>query len=289
MTTRDPGHQADVDGRFIGRAMAAPLLSREREAELAKRWRDAQDQAAYQELVTSHSRLVISLANKYRGYGLPLADMIQEGHIGLLQAVSKFDPDRGFRLATYAMWWVKAALTDYVLRNWSIVRLGSAAREKALFFKLRSLKAKVAQAQASFDGVSGSEAVAELLGVERASVERMEMTLAFGDQSLNEPLGEDSDSDRMALLADERPSPELAVQHRHDRRVRTRWLAAALGDLPQREAAIIRSRHLCEHPVTLDDLGRQFGVSKERIRQLETRAIAVLKRTLGAREALDTV
>ena len=276
-----------MDDRFIGRAMAAPLLSRERELELAKQWRDAQDQAAYQELVTSHSRLVISLASKYRGYGLPLADMIQEGHVGLLQAVSKFDPDRGFRLATYAMWWIKAALTDYVLRNWSIVRLGSAAREKALFFKLRSLKARIANAHGSADGASEIETIADLLGVERASVERMATTLAFGDQSLNDPVGEDGEIDRLGLLADDRPSPEDIVLHSHDRKVRARWLAEAIRDLPQREATIIRARHLSEHPVTLDDLGRRFGVSKERVRQLETRAIAILKRVAGARDALD--
>ena len=288
MTTRLSTNESDMDDRFIGRAMAAPLLSRERELELAKRWRDEQDQAAYQELVTSHSRLVISLANKFRGYGLPLPDMIQEGHVGLLQAISKFDPDRGFRLATYAMWWVKAALTDYVLRNWSIVRLGSAAREKALFFKLRSIKAKVASLEADH-GASEAETIADLLGVDRASVERMDITLALGDQSLNVPLADDSDNDRLSLLADERPSPEDNVTFSHDRAVRARWLAAALTDLPQREAAIIRSRHLSETPVTLEDLGRQFGVSKERIRQLETRAIAILKRVAGAHESLDAV
>lgn len=262
---------------YVGGAMAAPMLTREREAELAERWRDRRDQAALQELVASHLRLVVSQARKYRGYGLAFGDMIQVGNLGLMEAASRFDPDRGFRLATYAIWWIRAALNDYVLRNWSIVRLGTTSADKTLFFKLRGLRAKAELANGGeLDGAAREE-MAAALGTDVASLENMEMRLARADASVNAPLAEEGSPERQERLVDDGPSPEAIVMARRDSALRSRWLRHALGRLPDREAMIIRERHLSESGTTLDDLGRRLGISKERVRQLEQRALVALR------------
>lgn len=268
---------------YVGGAMAAPLLTRAREVDLARRWRERRDQAALQELVASHLRLVVSQARKYRGYGLSFSDLLQEGNLGLMEAASRFDPDRGFRLATYAIWWIRAALNDYVLRNWSIVRLGTTSADKTLFFKLRALRAKAELTKGGPLGAEERRALAAELGTDFASLENMEMRLARADCSINAPLAEEGSPERQERLLDDGPSPEAIVMARHDSALRSRWLRHALERLPQREAMIIRERHLSERGTTLDDLGRRLGISKERVRQLEQRALGVLR----ARAAAD--
>jgi RNA polymerase sigma-32 factor len=269
--TEDPWLRGLVRG-----AMAAPMLTREREIALARRWRDRRDQAALQELVSSHLRLVVSQARKYRGYGLSFGDLLQEGNLGLMEAASRFDPDRGFRLATYAVWWIRAALSDYVLRNWSIVRLGTTSADKTLFFKLRGLRARAELAQGGLD-YDARRQMADALGTDVASLERMEMRLARVDPSLDAPAAKDDSSSRQERLVDDRPSPETIVMERHDSTHRARWLRRALECLPRREAMILRERHQREDGATLDELGRRLGISKERVRQLEQRALGALR------------
>lgn len=284
MRKTDPGAARDPGAKLIDQAMAEPLLTRDQEVALSRRWQARQDETALHALVASHTRLVVSMARKFRGYGLPVGDLIQEGNMGLLQAIRRFDPERGFRLATYAMWWIKAAMTDYVLRNWSIVRLGTTAADKSLFFNLR--KSRSWSEAIGTDGLSPQDRdrLADSLGVDVSIVERMESRLAGHDSSMNAPVAGIEGDQIQDLLADDNPSPEEAAMQSLDRAVRSRWLAAALRKLPKREAMIIRERHLREEGRTLEDLGRQLGVSKERVRQLERRALFTLQGLAGAAE-----
>lgn len=264
--------------RFVRQALTAPMLTREREMDLGRRWVDQRDESALHELVASYTRLVVGLANRFRGYGLPFGDLVQEGNVGLMEAATRFDPERGVRLSTYASWWIRASIQDYVLRNWSVVRLGTTAAEKTLFFNLRRLRAKIAAASAGYMSQEQRDQVASELKVKVATVEAMEGRLSGSDQSLNTSIGEEGDQEWQDLLEDDGPSPETIAISRRDGTTRSRWLAAALGELPAREARIIRERHLSDDASTLESLGRQLGISKERVRQLERRALDRLQR-----------
>jgi RNA polymerase sigma-32 factor len=266
--------------RFIRKAMAAPLLTREREAALARAWAERRDEAALHELVGCHHRLVVSIVSQYRGYGLSFADLLQEGSLGLMQAAARFDAEREVRFSTYAVWWIRAAIQDFILRNWSVVRLGTTTSEKALFFNLRRLRARIAGASGGRMGVEERDQVAASLSVTEAQVEVMEARLSGADQSTNVTLGEDGETQWQDLLVDERPTPEQVVTELRDSATRSRWLARALGQLPEREERIIRQRHLGEGGVTLEELGQELGVSKERVRQLEQRALKALRRLI---------
>lgn len=268
---------------YIRHAMAEKLLGREEEQDLARRWRDTQDHRALHTLINAYTRLVIAAATKFRHYGLPVSDLIQEGNIGLLQAANRFEPDRDIRFSTYAAWWIKAAMQDYVLRNWSIVRTGTTAAQKSLFFNLRRLRARIKDAQSEHGITSeGREKISKLLGVTVKEVEDMEGRMNGGDQSLNMTVGEDSEDEVQNFLADSRPNPEEIVIGLKDAQARSKWLAQALGTLTDREQRIIQKRHLTHESVTLEDLGKQLGVSKERVRQIEARAMEKLKDTLTA-------
>ncbi|HZB91385.1 MAG TPA: RNA polymerase factor sigma-32, partial [Stellaceae bacterium] len=265
---------------FIKASMRVPLLTREREFDLARRWRAAGDTAALHELVRAYTRLVIATAIRFRAYGLPLGDLVQEGNVGLLQAAARFEPAREVRFSTYANWWIRSAMQDYVLRNWSIVRTGSTAAQKALFFNLRRLRARIGELSGAPLGAAGHRRIAAALGVELAEVEHMDMRLSAVDHSLNGPVG-DGDHHGQDFIADGRPSPEQAAIALADGATRARWLAEALQSLTPRERRIISARHLSEDAVTLEALGRLLGVSKERVRQLEHRALLKLRRALG--------
>jgi RNA polymerase sigma-32 factor len=267
---------------FIKISMRAPLLSREREFELARRWRAAADERALHELVAAYARLVIAQATRFRIYGLSLGDLIQEGHVGLLQAAARFEPQRDIRFSTYATWWVRAALQDFVLRNWSVVRTGTTATQRALFFNLRRLRARIERASGAPLDQAGRRRIADQLGVPIGEVEAMEQRLAATDQSLSAGVDEPAAPWR-ERLADARPSPEAVVIGRRDGDTRTRWLAAALGELSPREREIIDRRRLRERADTLEVLGHALGISKERVRQLETRALSKLRRAMTAR------
>lgn len=275
-TMTHASQKADAD--FISHAMKAPMLTLSEERALITAWHNDRDESALHHLTTSHHRLVVSLAHKFRHYGLPVSDLIQEGMIGLLQAADRFDLTRDVRFSTYAIWWIRSSIQDYILRNWSIVRTGTTAAQKSLFFNLRRLRAKI-------EGTSGTslstdekrDEIAKTLGVSIKEVEAMEQRMGSGDQSLNAVISDDGQDEWMALLPDQRPNPEEIITQTRDSKARSLWLADALARLPERERAIIRSRHLTQEVVTLEDLGKSLGISKERVRQLETRAMEKLK------------
>lgn len=272
--------RANLD--FIRAAMRTPLLSREHELELARRWREKGDDAALKELVAAYARLAVSVASTYRRYGLPIADLIQEGNTGLLEAAMRFEPERNLRFSTYATWWIRSAVQDYILRNWSIVRTGTTSAQKALFFNLRRLRSRIAEEPGDVMTDAARQQIAEALRVAIGDVENMETRLSGGDQSLNVPIGE-GDAEVQDLLPDSQASPELVVIGMRDAEARSRWLAEALGELSPREQRIIRERRLADRGTTLEELGREFGLSKERVRQLEHRALQKLKTAIGRR------
>lgn len=286
MIIGDTAQAQNADRRFIRDAMAKPILSREREQELAHRWREGGDETALHELIGAYVRLVVSTATRFRHYGLPLGDLVQEGNIGLLLAAARFEPEREVRFSTYATWWIRSSIQDYVLRNWSIVRTGSTAMQKALFFNLRRLRAQI-DVGGEYLPFEARRRIAELLHVEVAEVESMELRLAANDRSLNIPVGEDGDSELLDHLADEGPDPEQLVRERHDAALRARWIAEAVANLSEREQTIINARRLSEEAATLESLGQRLGISKERVRQIEHQAIQKLRALLeGRREAI---
>ena len=273
----------DADRRFLKRAMDSPLLEREEELELARRWRDDGDEAALHQLTTAYMRLVIAVAAKFRRYGLPFSDLIQEGNIGLMKAAGRFEPERDVRFSTYATWWIRSCIQDYVLRNWSIVRTGTTSAQKTLFFNLRRLRALIGDVGSSSLTPANRTKVAEALRVGEHDVDAMAARLSASDRSLNAPYGEDGDGEWMDLLADDRPAPETVVMDSHDSAQRSEWLADAIGGLSEREQLIIRERRLREDGVTLERLGVRLGISKERVRQIEHAALTKLRKALTER------
>jgi RNA polymerase sigma-32 factor len=274
----DPVTQkANLD--YIKAAMREPMLERDNEFALAQRWREHQDTAALHELVRSYARLVVSVAGRYRNYGLPAGDLIQEGNVGLMQAAARFEPDREVRFSTYATWWIRSAMQDYILRNWSIVRTGTTAAQKSLFFNLRRLRAKIEETGRQLTD-SGRQKIADQLNVALQDVKDMEQRFSASDQSLNAPLREAGDEEWQDFLPDNGPNPEDIVIGLRDAETRSKWLAEAIQDLSPREQVIIRQRRLLEDAVTLQHLGKELGVSKERIRQLEQRALNKLRESM---------
>ena len=269
---------SSANDRYVRQVMAVPMLTRERELELATAWKNNADEKALHELIRAYGRLAVAMAAKFRHYGLPLGDLIQEGNIGLMQAAARFEPDREVRFSTYATWWIRSAMQDYILRNWSIVRTGTTAAQKSLFFNLRRLRARIANATGEQQLNADSRAeIARELNVPVADVVAMEQRMSGGDQSLNAPLSADGEDDWQEFLADERPNPEEVVIGMKDAATRSAWLNQALGQLDERERTIIRERKLRDDEVTLEELGSTLGVSKERVRQLEARALGKLK------------
>ena len=271
------------DRRYIAAMMRVPLLERDHEVELGRRWRDSEDEQALHELVASHVRLVVRIAAGFKGYGLPLADLIQEGNIGLLEAAKRFDPERNVRFSTYASWWILAGIQEYIVRNASVVRLGTTPSQKSLFFKLRRIRAQLGDVRGGPMSEEHRQTVARQLNVPIAAVERMEAHLAAPDRSLNAGIvGEDSD-EFMDFLADDRPNPEEVVTDLKDGETRNSWLNEALETLSPRERDIIRQRFLENEKTTLAEIGELFGVTKERIRQIEGRALSKLRAALDER------
>lgn len=272
-------------GRELMKAAAnAPFLERDEEKELAIAWRDRGDRRALHKLTAAHMRLVIALSAKFRHYGLPIADLVQEGHVGLLEAAARFAPERDVRFSTYATWWIRASIQDYVLRNWSIVRGGTSSSQKALFFNLRRLRARLARQPDSAHSADAYQAIAKAIGVSRADVEMMDSRLSGSDVSLNAQLVDDDSSgsaQRMDFLVDDQPLPDAVVEETLDSDRRARWLKDALAILSDRELRIVRERRLAENLVTLETLGDKLGISKERVRQIESRALIKLRRALS--------
>jgi RNA polymerase sigma-32 factor len=259
---------------LVDRAMNAPLLTRAQEQDLVRRWHEGGDERALQELIAAHGRLAVSAASKFHGAAVPFDDLVQQGYVGLLKAAMRFEPSRDVRFSTYATWWVRAEIYDCMLRNWSMVRIGGSATQKALFFALRRLRSRLDETKSRDDL---RQELAARHRVSAAEVEAMEQVALNQDLSLNAPLGEEGSSTRQDGLVDGGASPEDVVMFAHDNETRGLWLRAALKRLPERDQAIIRARHLGDERRTLDDLGRELGISKERVRQLEQRAIVTLR------------
>ena len=266
-----------ADRKFVKTAMKAPLLEQEHELNLARRWRDDGDERALHELTTAYMRLVISMATRFRNYGLPMADLVQEGNVGLMQAAARFEPEREVRFSTYAAWWIRSSIQDYVLRNWSIVRTGTTAAQKALFFNLRRLRALINDTGDAAMTPENRAFVAKELRVDESEVDNMASRLSAADRSLNAPLAEGGDSEWQDLLADDSADPEGYVAETRDAAQRRVWIDAALKSLSQRELVIIQERRLCDESVTLEALGRRLGISKERVRQIEHQALKKLR------------
>ena len=258
-----------------------PVLDADEEYMLALRLRDHGDVDAAHRLVTSHLRLVAKIAFKYRGYGLPMSDLVAEGNIGLMKAVKKFEPERGFRLATYAMWWIKAAITEYILRSWSLVKVGTVAAQKKLFFSLRRIRKALDVSESGELSRSDAEVVARKLDVDAQDVIDMSRRLGAQDLSLNAPVGDGDNAPQLQdVLADDGLSPEGQVAESQELMQRRGLLARALASLPDRDRLVLEERRLSEDPVTLDELGIRLGISRERVRQIENRAFERLQKAV---------
>ena len=276
-----PSLSADGNlSRYLQEIRKFPMLEPEQEFMLAKRWQEHEDPAAAQTLVTSHLRLVAKIAMGYRGYGLPLSELVSEGNVGMMQAVKRFDPDRGFRLATYAMWWIRAAIQEYILHSWSLVKMGTTAAQKKLFFNLRKLKG---QLQAIEDGDLPPEIVTTIatkLEVPESDVVNMNRRLASPDHSLNAPLRVDGEGEWQDWLVDQEESQEAKLGDRQELGLRRDLLKNAMKTLNDRERHILTERRLRDEPVTLEDLSRKYNISRERVRQIEVRAFEKLQKSI---------
>src|ERR1700751_6173674 len=282
MTLRSPAIGA---GRLIAQARRFPLLEPQEAYMLAKRWREHGDPDAAQKLVTSHLRLGAKIAMGYRGYGLPNSEVIWAVNVGLMQAVKRFEPEKGFRLATYAMWWIKAAIQEYILRSWSLVKMGTTANQKKLFFNLRKAKSKISALEEGDMRPDQVQLIAKRLGVTEQDVIDMNRRLG-GDASLNGPIRDDGDSGEWQdWLVDEAPSAERVMMENEERDNRRQALGEALTVLNDRERRIFEARRLAEDPITLEELADEFGVSRERVRQIEVRAFEKVQSAVTHRVA----
>jgi RNA polymerase sigma-32 factor len=259
--------------------MRAPYLGREEERGLAVRWRELRDQQALHQLTSAHMRLVVAIAARFRHFGLSTSDLIQEGHVGLLEAAARFEPEREVRFSTYASWWIRASMQDYVLRNWSIVRGGTSSTQKSLFFNLRRLRARLTRGPEPMDDARLHETIAVAIGVSRDDVALMDSRLSGPDLSLNAPVSESDDAgaDRQDFIPSSDPLPDEVVAEDIDGQRRSHWLNRALSALNERELRIVSERRLTDEGATLESLGEKLGISKERVRQIETRALEKLR------------
>ncbi|NHO34360.1 RNA polymerase sigma factor RpoH [Acetobacter fallax] len=285
-----PGPEVSLS-RYLQEIRKYPLLSPEEETSLSRRWRDDGDVKAAHKLVTSHLRLVAKIAMGYRGYGLPVNELISEGNVGMMQAVRRFDPERGFRLATYAMWWIRAAIQEYILHSWSLVKIGTTSAQKKLFFNLRRLKG---QMKAIDDGDLAPEQVNQIataLGVPEQDVVNMNRRLAAADHSLNAPLRSDGEGEWQDWLVDDTDNQEKSLGEHEEFSDRKALLTSALESLNDRERHIFEERRLKDDPVTLEELAQQYGISRERVRQIESRSFekvqAHMKADIDARRSAD--
>jgi len=278
-TRRQPVLVRDGHGKaYLYDVRRFAMLERDQEYELAKRWREHGDRDAADQLVTSHLRLAVKIAMGYRGYGLPISEIISEGNVGLMQALKRFEPEKGFRFATYAMWWIKASIQDYILRSWSLVKIGTTTNQKKLFFKLRSAKSKIAALESGDLHPDQVAMIAKNLDVADQDVIDMNRRLG-GDRSINAPLHEDGETGEWQdYLVDQSPSPEAIIVEQDEKDHQRRALIAAIDVLDDRERRIFEARYLADEPLTLEDLAANFKVSRERIRQIEVRAFEKVRK-----------
>jgi RNA polymerase sigma-32 factor len=263
--------------RYLSEIRKFPLLEPQEEYMLAKRWKEHEDPEAARQLVTSHLRLVAKIAMGYRGYGLPISEVVSEGNVGLMQAVKRFEPDKGFRLATYAMWWIRASIQEYILRSWSLVKLGTTAAQKKLFFNLRKAKNKINAIEEGDLTPEHTKEIARQLAVPEHEVVNMNRRLTAQDSSLNAPLRSDSESEWQDWLQDDTLDQESQLADREERGERHELLTQAMSELSERERDILEARRLRDEPVTLEELSQKYNVSRERVRQIEVRAFEKLQ------------
>ena len=269
-------------GHYYREVWSYPILEKSEEQRLGKRWREHGDTDAAHKLVTSHLRLVVKMALKYKGYGLPIADLVSEGNIGLMRAVKKFEPEQGFRLSTYAMWWIKASITEYVLKSWSMVKMGTVASQKKLFFSLRSVKAKLNILDNGNLSADQAKLISAKMGVPEKDVMHMNGRLSVRDMSLNAPVSqnEEGGAEFIDTLVDRSASPEQIYANLEQQSVMNDHLAKAVASLPERERHIFTARKLNEDPPTLEELGQTYVISRERVRQLEARAFERVQKSV---------
>jgi RNA polymerase sigma-32 factor len=274
-------HSSNGLSKYLQEIQQFPILEPKEEYDLAMRWKNEGDVTAAHRLVTSHLRLVAKIAMSFRGYGLPVAELISEGNIGLMQAVKKFEPERGFRLSTYAMWWIKAAIQEFILRSWSLVKLGTSAAQKRLFFNLRKLKNRIHAVEEGDLHPEHLKEIATQLGVSEDDVIDMNRRLTVGDQSLNSPMSNDGDSGEwIEMLVEPSESQETALANKQELKQRKGLLKLAMEKLKDREREILIYRRLAEEPVTLEELSQKYGISRERVRQIEVRAFEKLQEVI---------
>ena len=266
--------------RYLEEIRKFPMLEPDEEFMLAKRWREHGDSEAAHRLVTSHLRLVAKIAMGYRGYGLPVSELISEGNVGMMQAVKRFDPDRGFRLATYAMWWIRAAIQEYILHSWSLVKMGTTAAQKKLFFNLRKLKGQMRALEEGDLTAEHAKKIAKDLDVPEADVVSMNRRLAAPDHSLNAPMRIEGEGEWQDWLVDDAPAQDVALAEREELSKRRKLLTGAMKQLNDRERHILTERRLKDDPTTLEDLSQQYGISRERVRQIEVRAFDKLQKAI---------
>jgi len=270
---------------YLTRIRTYPMLEADDEQRLARAWRYDGDETAMHQLVNSHLRLVAKIAMKFRGYGLPVGELISEGNVGMMQAVNRFDPERGFRLSTYAMWWIRASIQEYILHSWSLVKMGTTASQKKLFFNLRKLKAKLEAFEEGDLAPDHVKEIARTLGVAETDVVSMNGRLASHDQSLNAPLREEGEGEWQDWLVDDRPDQEYEVSRRQEYDMRKSMLGDAMTNLSDRERHILVERRISEDPKTLQVLSEDFGISRERVRQIEARALEKIEKSIRSMTA----
>jgi RNA polymerase sigma-32 factor len=289
MAARIPALTAEGSlSRYLQEIRKFPMLVADEEFMLAKRWREHADSEAAHRLVTSHLRLVAKIAMGYRGYGLPLSELISEGNVGMMQAVKRFDPDRGFRLATYAMWWIRAAIQEYILHSWSLVKMGTTAAQKKLFFNLRKLKGQMRAIEEGDLTPEHVKKIAKELDVPEADVVNMNRRLMSPDHSLNAPLRNDGEGEWQDWLVDENDNQEVQLSEAQEMARRQKMLARAMRSLNERERRILTERRLRDEPATLEELSQQYSISRERVRQIEVRAFEKLQNAMKAMSIEDS-
>jgi RNA polymerase sigma-32 factor len=268
----------DIDSKsFVKKAMSLPLLEEKHELNLANKWKNKNDENALHELIQAHMRLVVSYAVKYKNYGLSLNDLIQEGNIGLMKAAQKFEPDKGFRFSTYASWWIRASIQDFLLKHWSIVRIATTSKQKSLFFSLRRLKQKINGNENGNIDFNTAENIASDLNISTSAVVNMDSRITQNDSSLNKKISEDGEDEFLSLLEDENARPDNIIFAKDEIDHKKTMVNSAIDSLDDRETQIINERHLSEDPKTLEYLGKKLKISKERVRQIEKNAMNKMK------------
>lgn len=269
-----------LSNNLVEYSRRAKVLEKQEEYTLIQKWRDDKDQKSLQKILNSYLRLAVSYARKYSNYGLPLDDLIHEGVLGIMHALDKFDISKNFRLSTYASWWIRASIQDYILKNWSVVRTGSTASQKQLFFNLKKIKLQILETSKEYMGQKELDDVSRMLNVKTIEIQNMESRLSGGDVFLNQPIGDEDGNDLMSKLEDNSLNPEEITEKIHDDKSKSNWLNNAITMLSDREKIIISARRLKDKSLTLEELGKKLKISKERVRQIETKALSKLKKSI---------